>query len=316
MKKLLLSVTALISTCAILTSEAITTAALSPAQDTTGLPTIGERLTQLENQVDALAAKTGKKKKSDGVHSQYGDRIAFSGGLDTEFFSSNLNNPSAFTTPDNQSLDLNVAYLNFNALLTPWMRTFTALTYEPGGVTTTTGGAFTAPEVEQAYVQFSKPQSSNLFLDVGKQYLPFGSYNRYPVVNSLMQSLAEINKVAMVGGLDYKPFFTSVYIFSMQGTLGGFNSSAKNQLANGGLEAGFLQVSPTFGYEASLGYLSNMAETRFIYGVIKATNESVGALAGHVSFNVNKLGFVANAVGAVRNFDAQDIQYNGGGAQP
>ena len=270
-----------------------------------------QQMAQLQKQINKLAAQ-----KKEGVHTQFLDRISLSGGINVQTAFSDKSSPTSFTGPGNQTFNLNTAYLNFNALLTDWMRSFVSLTYEPSGVTTTTGGAFTGPEIEQAYLQFSKSKDSHYHLDLGKQYLPFGVYNRYPVVNSLTQSLAELNKVGAVGGITYNPFFGSLYIYSQQGTLSGFGSTARDQLLNGGAEIGAIQVSNKFGYEASLGYTNNMAETRFIYGVIKATTQVVPALAGHVSFNIYRLGFVSNVITALHHFTVNDITYNRSFAKP
>lgn len=275
-------------------------------------PSLRQQMFQLQQRVNKLY----KEKKDEGVHTQFGDHVSLSGGINVQTAFSNRLSPTSFTSPGNQTLDLNTAYLNFNALLASWLRTFFSLTYEPNGVTTTTGGAFTAPEVEQAYIQFGNTKTSHYHFDLGKQYLPFGVYNRYPVVDSLTQSLAEVNKVGAVAGVDYDPFFASVYAFSAQGSLKGFGVSPRDQLMNGGAEVGIINISKKFGYEASLGYMNNMAETRFIYGVIKSTNKAVGELAGHLSFNIYRLGVITNMIYPIDRFLSTDITYNGQGARP
>lgn len=275
-------------------------------------PALRQQMLQLQTRVSNLE----NQKKKEGVHTQFSDRVSLSGGINVQAAFSRKSSPSSFTGPGNQTANLNTAYLNFNAILMPWIKSFFSLTYEPSGVTTTTGGAFTAPEVEQAYLQFWGEKNSHFHLDVGKQYVPFGVYNRYPVTDSLTQSLSEVNKVAAVAGAHYSPFFASLYAFNAQGSLNGFGVTGREQLMNGGAEVGVLKLSKKLGYEASLGYLNNMAETRFIYGVIKSTNELVGALAGHFSFNIHNFGFISNMVCPTRAFSSKDITYNGKGAKP
>lgn len=320
MKKIFVSAFVLAGTC-LASSSLIADTTQTPVQNQNQLNTpqlsLRQQMFQLQQRVNKLYENKQDVTK-EGVHTQFGDRISLSGGANVQTAFSDNYTPTSFTVPakSNQTFDLNVAYLNFNALLTSWMRSYLSLSYEPNGVTTTTGGAFTGPEVEQAYVQFAKDRNQHFHLDVGKQYLPFGVYQRYPIVDSLTQSLAEINKVAAVAGINYNPFFASAYIFNMQGTLDGFGSTARDELMNGGAEVGLLKVSDKFGYEASFGFLNNMAETRFIYGIIKATNKSVDAFAGHFSCNYHHLGLITNTIFAGDAFSSQDITYNGKGAKP
>lgn len=265
---------------------------------------------QLERRITKL-----EKKQKSGVETQFSDRLFISGGLNVQASLSQRSTPTSFTGDSDQALNLNVAHLNVNALLTKWLRTYLAFAYEPNAVTTSTGTPSTGPEIEQAYLQLAK-DGGHFHFDLGKQFLPFGVYNRYPIVDSLTQSLAEINKVAAVFGYHKGQFFIQGYDFYMQGSLSGFGEPPENRLANGGAEVGLLKVSDKFGYEVSLDYLTNLAETRFIYGLIKATHQSIGAIAAHVSVNYKRLGFVGNWVGALSHFDSRDITFNNSGALP
>jgi len=244
-----------------------------------------------------------------------GNRLAINGGVIAQGVFGNRPNTSPFPAPGNNSLNLRAAYFGFTGYLTSWARAYVSLNYEPTSISTATGEPFTAPEMEQAYVQMNNA-SKHFRFDLGKQYLPFSVYEHYPVVTSLPQRLSEINKVAAVFTVNYHPFFASAYAFSAQGKSNGYNNPEKNQIANGGADIGFHNQNKKFGYEATLGYMNNLAETRFIYFLIKATHEKVGAISVHFNFNIERFGFISNAIIAAQKFSPLDITYDHQGAQP
>ncbi|HLB55768.1 MAG TPA: LbtU family siderophore porin [Coxiellaceae bacterium] len=243
------------------------------------------------------------------------NRIAINGGVNIQGVFGNRPNTTPFPLPSNNSLNLRAAYFGFTGYLTSWARAYVSLNYEPNSISTATGEPFTAPEMEQAYIQMNN-KNRHFRFDLGKQYLPFSIYEHYPVVTTLPQRLSEINKVAAVASVNYHPFFAAAYAFSMQGKLNGYNNPATNALANGGAEIGLHNPHKKFGYEVDLGYMSNMAETRYIYFLIKATHKPVGALSLDVDFNIKRFGVVTSAVYAVQPFSPLDITYDGAGAQP
>jgi len=267
---------------------------------------------------EMLAAKVPTPIISHG----WGDRISINGGINVQgIFSNHTDSQSLlFTGPANDQLNLRAAYFGFTGYLTSWARAYVSLNYEPGSVSTATGEPYTAPEMEQAYVQMKNP-SGHFRFDLGKQYLPFSVYEHYPLVVSLAQKLSEINKVAAVLSTHYNPFFASIYAFGAQGSLNGFNNGAntpisENELANGGAEMGFKKESKIFGYEALIGYMNNLAETRYIYGLIKATHKRVSAVSLHLSLDVYRFGFLSNFIYPTDSFSPQDITFNNQGARP
>lgn len=267
---------------------------------------------QLDQRPNVVVAN--KKSPDQLIH--LGDRIAINGGVVIQGDFSDKSNITSFIPPSSNALNLRTAYFGFTGYMTSWARAFVSLNYEPGSVSTATGEPFTAPEMEQAYIQMQN-QNRHFRFDLGKQYLPFSVYEHYPLIASLPQRLSEINKVAAVATINYHPFFASAYAFSMQGKLNGFNANpAENQLANGGVEMGFHRQNKKWGYEATVGYMNNMAETRFIYGLIKATHKSVGALSLHFNCNAGRFGFISNVIYAAQKFSPLDITYDDTGARP
>lgn len=262
------------------------------------------------------------------VGTKLGDRIIMNGGIDVFGAVSDQHNPLVFTGPGNEALHLRVAYLDFRGSLLPWLTTYLALTDEPNYSTTAVAGT-PIPRIGQAYIRMNSQDDSKIRFTLGKAYLPFGVYNKYAVISAYTHELSEMNNVAGIIDVDYKPFFASLFAFNMEGSLNGFGKPPTDQIENGGVEVGVsnLPNGPSdssvlkaprdqFSYGAQVGLVNNLAANGAIFDVITSTNRAVDAMASRIQFNYYGWGIVANDVLALHPFLARDITYNGAGAEP
>lgn len=334
-KKLILGISATGLALALSGFTTLSTAATHPDNRSNLSPqALHQAITELQHEVDFLRQQRGSKHSAvhnkiydkeykkeqpyiqEGVSTRFKDHIVLSGAVNLQAAFSNKSSSGSFVKPSAEKMSLNTALINIHALLMPWLRSYVTLTYQPGQVSTNTGGQVNGPEFEQAYFQIANAKKSHFLLNVGKQFLPFGVYQRHPVINSFTQVLDETNKIALNLGATYKPFFFSIYGFSAQGGLSGVGNTPSNELLNGGVEIGAIRVNKHFGYDVSVGYINNLAEARFIYALIPRTNRRVSNIAAHVSFNIYHFDFIWDTSFPDKSFDPQDVTFNGVGAHP
>lgn len=277
--------------------------AAQPASYESYMNELAERKTQLD---------TFEQK---GVFTRFGSRLVFSGGVDVYASASNMLNALSFQGPSNNALYMRTAFFDLDARLTHWLSTYISVTDEPNNALTTPQASPT-PEFKEAYIKIKEPKNKHFDFILGRDYLPFGVYQRFEIISSLTRSLSEINRIAAIGNIKYHPFFVSVFAFNMPGSLNGFGTPPNHQLENGGAEIGAKKHSSVFGYNARVAVINNMAAIKSIYSTISSTNKAVDEIAAHVSFNFHRLGFAFNDAQAVDSFLARDITYNGVGAKP
>lgn len=245
-----------------------------------------------------------------------GPELVFSGNLSIDTSAADRTTATAYTGTGSNTMKLSNAQLNANASVAPWARGYVSLN-DNFGSTGPSGTSGDGLEFEQAYLQFGRRQSP-LLLNIGKQYLPFGVYKHHPVTASLTQELSEFVKDAAVFGYKHKKFFSSAYIFLADGSVNGPSKITSEKLNhNYGIEIGTINKKERgFGYETSLGYISNLAEARNVNSIVPKTRHAVGNLAPHLDLYFGKLNFVLDYTYATRTFDQNDITMNGKSARP
>lgn len=249
-------------------------------------------------------------------HHTAGSELIFSGNLSIDTSVADRTTSTTYTGTGSNSMKLSNAQINAHASVTPWARAYVSLN-DDFGSSNPSERASDSLEFEQAYLQFGRSQAPLVF-NLGKQYLPFGVYKHHPISSSLTQELSEFVKNAAVVGYKHEKFFSSAYIFQGQGSVNGPTKTTSEKLNhNYGFEIGTAnKKDPKFGYEASLGYIANLAEARNINFIVPKTHHAVGNLGPHLSLNFGKLNFIFDYTHAINTFNVNDISMNGKPARP
>jgi hypothetical protein len=222
-------------------------------------------------------------------------RINLSGWLNTDAYLTNtppvfsvvtpftslfdIQNRAPFRLTSNRASDLilNNANLFVDARVNNWMRAnmswvYTSLSGVPGAQ-----GAYEIPnslliyqpisrtKLDTAYATLQNFNVSPVYLRVGKEYVPFGSYEPYSFVTSEnpTQLLSEINATtAQLGFTMPNGLYGSVYTFAGQPRLA--DGGLTRRIQNGGANLGYTYHDGITRFNIDGGYVASITDTNFL----------------------------------------------------
>ncbi|MCD8524826.1 MAG: LbtU family siderophore porin [Gammaproteobacteria bacterium] len=216
-------------------------------------------------------------------------------------------------------LSVTDAYLKVSATPNSWTRLTAVSNYS--GASTSYGANPDKPEetdntvyIDQIYATFGDEARSPVFAQVGKQYLPFGQYNVYPVVKPLGQVLTQTNATdAQVGFIVPEGLYGTAYVFQNPVSSDGLDETMPY---NGGVALGFKKNYSGLDVDLGMSYINNMSAVDAIANYIEqeTVNEgygsSVSALAPYASFQQGPFGFIIDYVSALSTFDQSTLPYD------
>jgi hypothetical protein len=236
-------------------------------------------------------------------------KLGISGLLNLD---SNYQNNYNFTREERNFGMLSVAKLNFDLNVTSWLHAHVGLfgssennKYYPAQF------KVRRIEADEAYFTITNLSKSPFYFRLGKQYLPFGNYHRYPIFKTLTQQLSETRGcAAQIGYLDFHGIYCSVYAFN--GTTHLSNANKRdNNFNNGGIALGYVNLNSPVGFDVGVGYLNNMADV----GVIRRDllndyyQDRVGGVSAHLDAITGPFDFAVRYVTAMKRFNLRDFAY-------
>jgi len=174
--------------------------------------------------------------------------------------------------------------------------------------------------VDEAYFTIGCLERNPFYLRAGRLYVPFGSYQRYSVSDSLTKLLSMTSEtVLQIGAVSDTGWSGALYTFR------GINRddhdhdepSGKIRIRNWGAQVAYARDMGDMTYNVGVGYLNNMADVDFIRtGLNNHFDDSIPALSVHgdVVFGPFDVGF--RYVTALDEFSPSDISFRDDGANP
>lgn len=133
--------------------------------------------------------------------------------------------------------------------------------------------------VDEAYITIGNLERSPFFLRAGRQYVPFGDYERYTITDSFTKLLSMTSATALQAGYvaDMGPgiFSSSVYAFRglSQDNATHDATDGKIRVRNWGAHVAFAQDHEDYQFNLTAGYLHNMADVDFIAAGLRGRNQ-------------------------------------------
>lgn len=230
---------------------------------------------------------------------------------------------------NDKALSVTNAYLAFEATPNDWTKFDMTANYSDASASYSTGSDQNA-YIDQAYVTFGNADRYPVFVQLGRQYAPFGRYDITPVVKSLGQVLTQTNQTdAVVGFVVPQGLYGSVYTFQngvQKDETGGTNPY------NWGASLGFQKANDRMSVDLGVGYMSNMTGVESIQDYILnegaySSNTSgqdyytndVASVAPYVTFKTGPFGVDLDYVTALESFDKSTLPFKNSstdGAKP
>lgn len=227
-----------------------------------------------------------------------------------------------FSNPQNSgNFSLSTAELDINAMVGKWASGFMTLGYN-----SSTSEIF----VSRGFVTIGNLDKSPFYVTAGQIFLPFGRYFSGLNTAPLTLSLARVKDQGVIVGYAKGNFSMQTYAYP--GIDGNTRSTAFH---SGGVNANYKIVfNPDINVNLGSGVISNMTDAQGMRSTgadrpqfpgftsftgSDSTYPFVHYVPGadvHAEFNFWSNTLAGEFIGAARQFDAQDLSYNGNGAQP
>lgn len=255
---------------------------------------------QFTMMLDGLNQNIGRAKPTEGCEKA----ISFAGGI--AFDAKWGNRSMGYMTENNQRLSLNDAYLNIYGNVNDWTKAFASISYSSvsnenannfksgkysnvyltsvAPVAAGTSGSTTILSgltLEQGIIRVANFDEMPVYIELGKQFQPFGRYRIHPMTRSLVQSLTEtLRTSAEVGFLTRMGLHGAVYAFDtpMAERQGAVltNRILGHNKTDYGIEIGFDNFNDQLGYSVGFGYLNNLIGVNDIAYAVSTFNGSNG----------------------------------------
>ncbi|SFM39257.1 porin [Ectothiorhodospira mobilis] len=206
--------------------------------------------------------------------------------------------------------DLNLATfeLALEARLNEWVSTRGVLLYEDEGPDSEV-------EVDEAVLSMVFPGGSGAYMDAGRQYVPFGRFDTGLVSDPLALELAETRETAAVLGWSGERVYGSVWAFA---------GDTRDELSNGGANAGVLLPLGGGGLDLGVGYLTSLGDSDSLQDlqaenlgpVDLADTSRVGAYNVYATARLGDLTLAGEYVAADEAFESRQLAFDGQGAEP
>ena len=124
--------------------------------------------------------------------------------------------------------------------------------------------------MDEAYVTVGNLSKYPVYTTIGRQYVPFGVYDRHPIEPTLTQYLTQTQATAAKLGF-VMPLGLYGAVYTFRGQSSNYFNNVRYNVNN--LEAKWVSAMPTIGricpldYQLSVGYLEDLGDTDWIANV-------------------------------------------------
>ncbi len=168
--------------------------------------------------------------------------------------------------------------------------------------------------VTEAFITYGNTADKVANFRIGKMVIPFGEFETSMISDPLGLNFGESHEEVLMGELDWRGLITSAYIF---------RGSTKEQgqsdrIRHYGAQFGYLIELENLALQTAFSYLSSLAETDGVQGVLSSTTLAKNISGSALSVIARYLNYslVTEYITANEKFNVNDLSWNGNGAKP
>jgi hypothetical protein len=247
-----------------------------------------------DRKIQELVANPTVPEQPDGEG--WSDRIQIGGAIEVE-----AGYHSPYTGKDTSDLVVSTIELGVDAQLNDWVAGKVTLLYEEDE---------TPLEVDVGILTIAPPDGP-WFINAGRQYVPFGTYETYLVSDPLTLELGETRETAVLFGLASTGFVGAFYVFN------GDSEKSGDNIDHYGATAGYTHLDDDSAFAMHVGYINHIGDSDTLQDTIGGNvNDYVGGVAIDARLSNGPIEVIADYVAATGRFDATELAFNGNGAAP
>lgn len=245
-----------------------------------------------------------------------------------------------WTGPKVSDIDLNLAEIDFAAMINPWTTGLLALRYDNTPPDSGPRVANSRVFINRGYVTLGNLEKFPIYGSIGQYYVPFGQYNTNMITDPTTKLLARTLERAVTLGYDaafceHQSFNLSLYTFKGDAST---DRGGANQLNQWGTNADYNITRDGWNGNIGAGYIYDIADSVGLQG----TNISPGDLKSfiptgfpgfggpgletlinpvdaydiHGNLGVGNWGLTAEWISAMRSFNVANLSFDGHGSRP
>lgn len=171
--------------------------------------------------------------------------------------------------------------------------------------------------LDEANITLGKTEDIPFFLTAGKIFVPFGDFSTNMIQDPLTQTLGEINPKGVIVG--YEALGLTAAVFSYNGMDEGDDD---NDTINGfGASLGYAYEQEDGGFNVGIAWVSNIGDSSTITDVINdngfdSISEEVAGINLNIGGQYKAFSAIAEYTAALDSFDASEVPYGTGAAEP
>jgi hypothetical protein len=236
-----------------------------------------------------------------GALSKIRDHIDISGLVEVEASSGN-----DFEDTEFSDIVLATVELGFDAEIHDWVNAHVLLLYEEDD---------TELDVDEGTITVGNPEVCPGYVTAGKMYVPFGNFESHMISDPLTLEVGETNESAVQVGVDASGFYASLYAFN--GDINEHQDGHDDQIEGFGGNVGYAFENDSMGIDVGIDYISNIGDSDLVSEFVpEEIQDYVPGYALHAILNIGPVGLIGEYVGAADDFEAAELSFGTGGAQP
>lgn len=143
----------------------------------------------------------------------------------------------------------------------------------------------------------------------GQYFVPFGTFESNFISDPMTLELGETRESALQFGIESGRFQGAVYAF---------NGDSDDRFENVGAMLGFAAENENSEFAVNVSYISNIGDTDSLQDAIKLDEDydSVSGWSASGMLRFGSLSFLAEYLGASEDFEANEMEFDGDGAEP
>lgn len=275
---------------------------------------------QIKEQIAILKDRLAKMDNNSGQpesHFDWQKYISVTGlvNMDASYFSKPYFGVGNRETKGSSFLDLGTANLAADVHATNWLSGRISVLAQDGQSPAVRNAdpyidANHHVKVDQAFMTIANFAKSPYFLRVGQQYAPFGRYQRYPMVNTLTQTLSQTDApVAQLGFVTDVGFYGSAYALSGEHKYGDHNTTT---IGNGGFNIGVERLVKQMSFDIGMSYIANMNDVDSIRSLVDSRGgyrKRVPGVGAYLNVFSGPFGLGVQMISATKRFNVNDYAY-------
>jgi len=234
------------------------------------------------------------------------DRISLRGLLNADL---NYQTKPEFTKSRSTQIMLSTVKLNIDAIANSWITAHVGIFYATDPAKYYLAANSTGVDLEEGYITVANLAKLPFYFRVGKQYVSFGLYHRYPILRPLTQILSETQvTAAQIGFVDISGLYGTIYVFNGVAQM---NHTDRDRLNNSGFMLGYENLNNPLGVNIGFGYLTNMSDVGAIKNDLLNNyyDDRTHGLSAHLNLIAGPFDFALRYVSALQRFATRDFAY-------